>query len=123
MKKIRTWWKFSGIFLIVTAILHTLVAMALGIKAFLEWYRRGAFNSIFADIANSLEFWFFILGIPLLFFGFTLHYYIKKTQKSPPLFLGYCFLFFGIIGAILAPGSGLFLFILQGLIIVIAQRS
>ena len=122
MKKIKTWWKFSGIFLIVTAILHTLVASILGIKAFIEWYRAGVFNSILADIAGSLGFWFFILGIPLLFFGLTLHYYIKKTKEPPHLFLGFSFLFFGIIGTILAPGSGLFLFILQGLIIVIAQR-
>jgi hypothetical protein len=122
MNKIRTWWKYSGILLIITSILHTLVALAAGGNAFVEMFRAGASNSAEGESARTL-FWFLVVGIACFFLGHTLHYYIKRTAQPAPKFLGYYMLGLGIIGTVFAPVSGFFLFIIQGLIIVVAKRE
>jgi hypothetical protein len=63
MDKIRTWWRYSGILMIITSILHTLTALAIGGKAFADMLRAGVFNSVESDPARSFAFWFLIVGI------------------------------------------------------------
>ena len=122
MNPIRALWKYSGILLIATAILHILIAILVGKDIFMEMFRAGVINSVGDNMTRSTAFWFIVLGFPCFFLGHSLHYYNKMTQKPAPLFLGYYLLFFGIIGVLFMPTSGFWLFIPQGLIIIIAQR-
>ena len=116
-------WKYSGIFLIATGILHTIVAIALGKDAFIEIIRDGVINVISQDCTRALAFWFLICGIFVIFLGQVLHYYIKREQKPAPLFLGYSMLILTIFGCIIEPVSGFWLFLPQALIIIIANRK
>jgi hypothetical protein len=100
-----------------------LIALAAGGNAFVEMFHAGVFNSVKGEPARSLSFWFLIVGIACFFLGHTLHYYIKKTAQPAPKFLGYYMLGLGIAGTVFAPVSGFFLFIIQGLIIVVAKRK
>jgi hypothetical protein len=52
-----------------------------------------------------------------------MHHYIKKEQKPAPLFMGYSMLICAIIGCIVEPGSGFWLFLPQALIIIFAHRK
>jgi H+/Cl- antiporter ClcA len=122
MSKISTWWKYSGILLIITSILHTLVALITSGNAFADMLRDGVFNSVESDLTRSLSFWFLIVGVVCFIFGHTLHYYIKKMEQPAPKFLGWYMLALGIVGSVFAPVSGFFLFILQGIIIVVAKK-
>jgi len=117
-------WKYSGIFMVATGILHTIVAIALGKDAFLEIIRDGVFNVTSSSLECSRAFavWFFICGIFVIFLGQALHHYIKKVQQPAPLSFGYALLFFSILGCIVEPGSGFWLFLPQALIIIFAKR-
>jgi hypothetical protein len=117
-------WKYSGIFLIATGILHTIVAIAIGKDTFLEIIRNGVFNlSSQIDYTREFAVWFLFCGIFIIFWGQMVHHYIKKEQKPAPLFMGYSMLICAIIGCIVEPGSGFWLFLPQALIIIFAHRK
>jgi len=75
-------WKYSGIFLVATGILHTIVAIAIGIEAFSEIIRDGLINVISQDYTRAFAFWFLICGIFLILLGQVLHYYIIFANKK-----------------------------------------
>jgi uncharacterized membrane protein YecN with MAPEG domain len=116
-------WKYSGIFLVATGILHTLVAIALGIEVFSEIIRDGLINVISQDYTRAFAFWFLICGIFVILLGQVLHYYLKREQKPAPLFLGYSMLILTIFGCIVEPVSGFWLFLPQALIIIVANKK
>jgi hypothetical protein len=107
--------------MIITSILHTLMALAIGGKAFADMFYAGVFNSVEGDSERSFAFWFLIVGIACFFLGHTLHHCIKKTAQPAPRSLGYYMLVLGIVGMVFVPVSGFFLFIIQGAIIVVAK--
>ena len=121
--KIMKIWKLSGIFLVATGILHTIVAIAIGKDAFLEIIRDGVINVTSQDCTRALAFWFLICGIFVIFLGQILHYYIKREQKPAPLFFGYSLLILTILGCIVEPISGFWLFLPQALIIIVANKK
>jgi uncharacterized membrane protein YecN with MAPEG domain len=122
MKNVKIW-KYSGIFLIATGILHTIVAIALGIEAFSEIIRDGVINVIAEDYTRAFAFWFLICGIFVILLGQILHFYIKREQKPAPLFFGYSLLILTIFGCIVEPVSGFWLFLPQALIIIVANKK
>ncbi|MDR0232509.1 MAG: DUF6463 family protein [Dysgonamonadaceae bacterium] len=122
MKKVKIW-KYSGIFLIATGILHTIVAIALGKDAFLEIIQDGVVNVTSQDYARAFALWFLICGIFVILLGQVLHYYIKKEQKPAPLFFGYSLLILTIFGCIVEPISGFWLLLPQALIIIFANKK
>ena len=116
-------WKYSGIFLIATGILHSIVGIAFSKDYLWAIIKEGLFNTVKDDdFALGLSFWFLMCGIIFIILGHVLHYYIKKEQKPAPKFLGYYLLGLGIIGCIIMPVSGFWLFIPQALIILFAKR-
>ncbi|MDR2870543.1 MAG: DUF6463 family protein [Deferribacteraceae bacterium] len=116
-------WKYSGLFLIITGIIHTAVGLMFGWSAHVEIIRAGLFNTIAQSIEHSYAFWFLICGFIIISFGQILHHYIKRDQRPAPLFFGYSMLIFAILGAIVIPVSGFWLFIPQALIIIIANKK
>jgi hypothetical protein len=122
MKNVKIW-KYSGIFLIATGILHTIVAIALGKETFLKIIRDGLYNLTAIDYERAFAIWFFVCGIFVILLGQVLHYYIKKEQKPAPLSFGYSLLIFTVFGCIVEPGSGFWLFLPQALIIIVANKK
>jgi hypothetical protein len=121
--KIVNLWKYSGIFLLATGILHSIVAVLLGKEALMAILRDGLLDAVGEDVSRGLAFWFLICGITLIFLGQVLHYYIKKEQKPAPLFLGYYLLALSVAGCIIVPVSGFCLFLPQAFIIIFAKRK
>ena len=101
-------WKYSGTFLVITGAIHTVYALLLG--------KDDSYSRAFA-------LWFLVCGIILILWGLTLQYYIKKEQKPAPLILGYCILAFAVVGCIIEPISGFWLFLPQALVIIAANRK
>ena len=116
-------WKYSGRFLTATGVIHTIYALFIGKDAFSEMLRNGLVNSIGENYSQGFAFWFLICGIILILLGQTLQYYIRKEQKPAPLFLGYFILLFTIIGCIVEPISGFWLFLPQALIIIYSNMK
>ena len=122
MKNLKLW-KYSGIFLIATGILHTIVAIVLGKEAFMKIVQDGLYNVTSLDFEREFAIWFFVCGIFVILLGQVIHYYIKKEQQPAPLSFGYSLLVFTIFGCIIEPGSGFWLFLPQALIIIFAHRK
>ena len=116
-------WKYSGIFLIATGILHTIVAIIVGREAFVEIIRNGVINVTLRDFTHELAVWFLICGFFIILLGQVLHYYVKREQKPAPLSFGYSMLILTIFGCIVEPGSGFWLFLPQALIIIFANKK
>ena len=121
-KQTVKWWKYSGIFLIATGILHSVVGIIVMGNDLWAILKDGLVNAVGDDVDRNLAFWFLICGIFIIFFGQVLHHYIKKEQKPAPLFVGYWFLGLSVIGCIIAPATGFWLFIPQALIILFVKR-
>jgi len=115
-------WKYSGTLLTATGILHTIVALGLGWSRYSEMFQDGLINSTEGDFERGFALWFLVCGVLLILLGETLQYYIKREQKPAPLFLGYSLLVFSVLGCIIVPVSGFWLFIPQALIIILAKR-
>jgi len=116
-------WKYSGVLLIATGIIHTVVGIILGADMYLQMIKKGLFNSIEDDFVNGFAFWFFICGLLIIMLGYLAHIFIKETQKPLPASLGYNLLAITILGCIIVPVSGFWLFIPQALIVIIANRK
>lgn len=117
------WWKYSGIYLLITGLLHCAVSLVSFGHIYIQIFNDGFINSIQEDTTKGLALWFLICGIFLLLFGKTLHYYIKKEQKPAPAFLGYYMLLFAMIGCLIIPVSGFWLFIPQAIVIIGANKN
>jgi len=115
-------WKYSGTLLTATGILHTIVALGLGWGSYSGMFRDGLINSTEDNFERGFALWFFFCGILLILLGETLQYYIRREQKPAPLFLGYSLLVLSVLGCIIEPVSGFWLFIPQALIIIWTKR-
>lgn len=116
-------WKYSGIFLVTTGLIHTIYALLLGKEDFADMIKGGLINSTGDNYSRAFALWFLVCGIILILWGQTLQYYIKKEQKPAPLVLGYCILAFAVVGCIIEPISGFWLFLPQALVIIAANRK
>lgn len=116
-------WKYSGTFLVITGVIHTLYALFLGKDAFAEIINDGLINATGEIHSRAFALWFLVCGIILILWGQTLQFYIKKEQKPAPMFLGYCILVFAVVGCVVEPISGFWLFLPQALVIIAANRK
>ena len=113
---------YSGTLLTATGVIHTIYALFLGKEAFTEMLNNGLIDSIGENHNLGFAFWFLICGIILILWGETLQYYIRKEQKPAPVFLGYSILLLTIIGCIIEPASGFWLFLPQAIIIIYSNK-
>lgn len=121
--KALEFWKHSGTLLAATGVLHILVAVTKEWYVYHEILVDGLIDSIGNDTQKALAFWFLIIGVILILFGQSLQYYIRNVQMPAPLFLGYALLIFSVLGCLIVPISGFWLFIPQALIILLAKRD
>ena len=116
-------WKYSGIFLIVTGIIHSCAVGAMFSNVLWVMIKEGLLNSVGEDFTRGCAFWSFFFGIMLILLGYVMHYYVKKEQKPAPVFWGYWLLGLGVIGCIIMPVSGFWLVIPQAFIILFTKRK
>ncbi|MBB4037220.1 hypothetical protein GGR21_003137 [Dysgonomonas hofstadii] len=114
-------WRYSGILFIATGLLHTIVAILLGAGTYMQMIKQGLFDSVNDDFEKGFAFWFLICGLLIMMLGFLAHAFIKQTGKPLPVLLGYILLAVTILGCIVEPVSGFWLFLPQALIIILAK--
>lgn len=116
-------WKYSGTYLWVTGVIHILVGFLIGKDIYADMLRDGLVNSMQNDYTRGFAFWFFLFGVLLILYGYTMQYYIRKEQKPTPTHVGYALLAVSIFGCLVEPVSGFWLVLPQALIIIVANRK
>jgi hypothetical protein len=116
-------WRYSGILLIITGIIHTAFGIASGGGDLLAIVKDGFLNAVGEDLSRQLSFWFVAMGVFIILLGHVAHHYIKKDQRPLPRFVGYYLLAASVVGCMAVPGSGFWLFIPQALIIIFAKQN
>ncbi len=116
-------WKYSGIFLWITGIIHIVVGFIIGKDIYADMLRDGLINSMQNNFTRGFAFWFFLFGVLLILYGYTLQYNIEREQKPSPAHVGYSLLAVGIFGCLVEPVSGFWLVLPQALIIIVANRK
>ena len=114
---------YSGLLLIITGIIHTIFALVSFGNIYLNIIHDRLANVTSHDNARSFAFWFLVCGIFVILSGTILQHYQKREQKPAPLSLGYSLLVLSVIGCIIEPISGFWLFIPQALIIIWGNKK
>lgn len=118
--------KYSGYYLIATGILHSVIGLILGWETLLAMHQDNWLASTM--IGDQILFdreaisWFLLSGIFWILFGLMLQ---KALDEGfiPPVSLAWGFVLIGILVAIIMPISGAYLFIVQGIILLLGRKK
>jgi len=120
-------WRYSGVLLIATGILHNSFGIILGWDFIIGVINDGIWNTIEIPITAATQhtraelLWFLMLGVSFILIGILFHREIKRTQQPLSASWGWVLLLQGSFIVILFPQTGAWLFIPQGLIILFAR--
>ncbi len=115
-------WKYSGTFLTATGIIHSIVGLVVGWEGHAAILRDGVVDALKEDFGRNLAFWFLVCGVVIILLGLTLQHYLKVTSRPAPKFTGWFLLIFAVVGCLIVPASGFWLFLPQAWIILAANR-
>lgn len=66
MNKNMKLWKYSGTFLVITGVIHTVYALLLGKEDFTDMIKDGLINSTDDSYSRAFALWFLVCGIILI---------------------------------------------------------
>lgn len=120
-------YKYSGWYLLGTGSIHSLIGLILGWPLLLGMHGDGWWNTVEPggqiDFARSAILWFLVVGITWIALGYLMQRWIDQTRQPLPASLGWILLAMGCAVAFVLPVSGAWLFLPQGLVILMAPRS
>ena len=81
--------RYAGVTLMVFAIIHAGVALALFSGSLLDIFEAGVFSGPFGwSMGMAAAFWFLIFSWPLFLLGYMTHWAYAKTGEIPVTILG-----------------------------------
>ena len=117
------WSKYSGIYLMLTGVIHNVIGLIMAWPILLDIHQDGWFNTIESSAGihydRSAILWFLLVGFFWMLLGYLMHAWLKQLNKPLPSILGYGFILLGGVTCILLPASGAWLFLPQGVVIVL----
>lgn len=117
--------KYTGYYLLATGIIHNLIGLGLGWDTLVAMHADGWLSATVVNgemlFDREAISWFLITGTFWILFGLTLQKALNEGFQ-PPLSLGIGFIAIGIVIAILMPVSGAYLFIVQGVLLVLGTQ-
>lgn len=118
--------KYSGHYLFYTGVIHNIIGLVLGWASLVAMHQDGWLFGTMVDqqIAFDREAitWFLISGCFWMMFGSMLQKALNEGF-TPPLSLGVSFILIGVVVAVIMPISGAYLFIIQGVILLLGSRE
>jgi hypothetical protein len=115
--------RHSGIMLIITGWIHTLIGVAIFSDPLIDMLQAGILNSIDMQYERSTVFWFIFAGLMIILLGHLMDWIIKKKNMILPSSLGWYLLALCTIGIIIMPLSGFWIVLPQALIIISGGRD
>jgi len=122
------YWRYSGILLIGTGIIHNLIGFTAGWDILVSIMSDGVWDTIDVPVPDGAEhtraelLWFLMLGFAWMMVGALFHAKIQTQQRPLAKVWGWVLVFKGALMAVVLPVSGAWLFLPQGMIILFAKR-
>lgn len=112
-----------GNFIMVTGVLHLITGFVENWDTAIDILRSGIINTVDETPERFGFFWFEINGLLVLFVGSFLQQYLNEYKKPIPRKYGYYLLIIAIIGCVLEPVSGFYVYILIALLIIFSGNK
>jgi hypothetical protein len=112
-----------GNFMMVIGVLHLITGFVENWSIAIDILRSGIINTVDETPERFGFFWFEINGLFVLFVGSFLQQYLKDHKKPIPEKYGYYLLIIAIIGCVLEPISGFYIFLIISLLIIFSERN
>lgn len=110
--------KNTGNFITITGILHIVLGLSLNWKIAKEIVRFGLINTADKNADWFGFFWYEINGLFVMFTGALLQCFINESGKQIPRKFGWYLLLIALVGCLMEPLSGFYVYIIiSGLII------
>lgn len=110
-----------GIAVGVTGLIH----LGFGVLSFPGPLRamasEGLLGAIGGDVERNLAWWFLVAGGFLVITGLTLRWAVRVAGRLPRS-LGWGLVVISILGVVLAPASGFWLVLVEGVLLLVADR-
>ncbi len=120
------WTKYSGYFLAATGVFHNIIGVILTWPFLVDMHHSGWWATTMVDnqilFEREATLWFITVGFFWILFGLTLQKILDQGVKLPEM-LGWGFILIAILLIIIIPISGAYLFLLQGVLILMAAKS
>lgn len=111
--------RFSGILLIVTGCLHTLIGLIDGYPLLGDMLQEGVVGTATASVERQMLFWFLVTGFVIILTGVLA---LGYTVALPASF-GWGLLLLSVVGALVLGPSGFLLIIPQAVyMLIVAHR-
>jgi hypothetical protein len=107
-----------GNFIMITGVLHLITGVVISWDAVIEIFHSGIVNTVDETPERFGFFWFEISGLLVLLIGSFLQHYLDEYQKPIPKLYGYYLLIIAIIGCVLEPLSGFYVYVPISLLII-----
>ena len=116
----RKLWKYSGIFLSVIGLIHTVVVFTIPalVQVWSEIFSEGLFNTIGTHMDRNCAFFSLMVGILLIYTGICWNQQIKQSGKPLTKSAAWGLLGIALGGLVFVPVSGFWLLILLGIIML-----
>jgi hypothetical protein len=110
--------RISGYLILITGVLHILLALVEGYPQFIEMARDGLINTVTVSSEREVAFWFLVTGV-----GFFLTGLLALGYERPlPASFGWGLLGLSLVATFLIPFSGFPLLVPQALYILVMSR-
>jgi uncharacterized membrane protein HdeD (DUF308 family) len=111
-------YKYSGIFMIITGIIHIVFASAVLVVEWASLTAGGIFNVSSLQARGFV--WLVVTGILVIMVGVLMQRYIKRTKAPVPRAAGIILAVLTVFLLIVQPISGVWLFVPQVFILLLA---
>jgi len=109
--------RWLGILIMATAVLHTVVGLLLAAQPLLDVVQSGFFNAVDPHYDRMASVWFLLFGALLFLLGLFVQWSLNETGRLP-VSVGWGFLMTCTIGVILMPISGIWLGVIEAVIML-----
>jgi len=115
--------QWKGLWLMIVAVIHTLVGIVFFSEVLVSIIKRGVFNTVGTDPMTGTVAWYVLFGVMLFICGLTIYELEKSLSGVVPRSIGWSLLILVFLGVLLMPASGFWLALPPAILILIGKPT
>ena len=121
MRLIRSIYPYIGLTFATAGLLHIFLGFIIFHSPFRDMLRAGVFNSIGFAYDRQAAFWYYYVGVVMLFAGYLLHWILYVKHMQLPRAAGWLMVLVAAAGIVFIPYGGFWAAVPQGLVLVFGR--